>query len=302
VSTTVQVHHRCLFSFLHTDTNTANRTIIIMSADGAPSPDLARGPTYDRDEIIASMTRYYTLLSRMVSINPTDIELAPKEGRHDDDIPLEAVRLLGFNDRMIDFIRHAPFVGSNDKPVYYSTSTLNYYRHLFNYPEEEYQLDDPHMVEMWPLPEQRIPEGIVPLSRPLQGDDRGTWWLLDTNNGESVTRPGQSSAHVNTSLTLYPIGELTAHGPYLEIPSEEVPQGEEWRSARPIPATTYFDGLYDDLMSLRIVPLPGRPRDIEWDMWPTEGMRDRHRWADVSPLFTPKTRQARHRYRMLNDN
>jgi len=173
--------------------NTTNRTTIAMSTDGAPTPDITAGPAYDRDAVVASMTRYYTLLSKMVSINPADIELAPKKGRHDDEIPLEALRLLGFSDSMIDFVRHAPFVGSNDRPVYYSTSTLNYYRHLFNYPEEEYQLDDPHMVEMWPLPDQRIPEGIVPLSRPLQGDDRGTWWLLDTNNGELVVGPDQTS-------------------------------------------------------------------------------------------------------------
>ena len=172
-----------------------------MSADGIPSPGQVPGPSYNRDAIVASMLRYYELLSKMVSINSTDIDRAPREGRSDDDIPLEAVRLLGFNDRMIDFIRHAPFVGSNDRPVYYSTSTLNYYRHLFNYPEEEYQLDDPHMVEMWPLPEQRIPEGIVPLSRPLQGDDRGTWWLLDTNNGESTVVYDQSSAHLYLCLT-----------------------------------------------------------------------------------------------------
>ena len=259
-----------------------------MSTEGAPSPDIAAGPAYDRDAIVASMTRYYTLLSKMVSINPADIELAPKEGRHDDEIPLEALRLLGFSDRMIDFVRHAPFVGSNDRPVYYSTSTLNYYRHLFSYSEEEYQLDDPHMVEMWPLPEQRIPEGVVPLSRPLQGDDRGTWWLLDTNNGKLVVGIDLPLPSLYLYLTLYLAGELTAHGPYLERPSEEVPEVEEWRSARPVPATAYFEGLCDDLMSLRIVPLPGKPRDVTWDMWPTEGMRDRQRWADVSPLFSPR--------------
>lgn len=256
-----------------------------MSTKSAPSPDIAAGPIYDRDAIVTSMTRYYTLLSKMVSIKPADIELAPKEGRHDDEIPLEALRLLGFSDRMIDFVRHAPFVGSNDRPVYYSTSTLNYYRYLFNYPEEEYQLDDPHMVEMWPLPEQRIPEGIILLSRPLQGDDRGMWWLLDTNNGVLVNRRGQPSFDLCFCLTLYLVGELTAHGPYLERPAEEVPEGEEWRSARPVPATTYFEDLYDDLMSLRIVPLPGKPRDITWDMWPAKGMGDRQRWADVSSLF-----------------
>lgn len=157
-----------------------------MSANRSSPPDQAPGPTYDRDAIVASMTRYYELLSKMVGIKPADIERAPKEGRSDDDIPLEALRLLGFNDMMIDVVRHAPFVGSNHRPVYYSTCTLNYYRHLFSYPEGEYQLDDPHMVEMWPLPEQRIPEGIVPLSRHLQGDHRGTWWLLDTNSGEAT--------------------------------------------------------------------------------------------------------------------
>ncbi|KAJ4372837.1 hypothetical protein N0V86_008203 [Didymella sp. IMI 355093] len=221
------------------------------------SPDHDPSLIYNRDAIVASMTRYYSLLSLMVGIKPTDIELAPPSGRNDDDIPLETVRLLGFNDRMIDFIRHAPFVGSADRPVYYSTQTLNYYRSLFAHSEKEYMLNDPHAVEMWPFPEQRIPEGIVPLSRFLQGDDRGTWWLLDTNTGQ-----------------------LTAHGPYLERPSYEVPEDEQWRSARPVPATAYFDGLHADLLALRIVPLPGTPRDTAWDMWPTEGMRDRQRWAD----------------------
>jgi hypothetical protein len=102
----------------------------------------------------------------MVEIKPTGIERAPKEGRNDDDILLEQVRLLGFNDRMVDFIRYAPFVGNADRPVCYSTQTLNYHQYPFNCPEEEYQLDDPHMVDMWPLPEQRIPEEIVLLSRP----------------------------------------------------------------------------------------------------------------------------------------
>jgi hypothetical protein len=42
-------------------------------------------------------------------------------------------------------------------------------------------------------------------------------------------------------------------------------------------------------MSLRMVPLPGKPRDTEWDMWLTEGMRNRQRWADVSNSYSPFT-------------
>lgn len=63
-----------------------------------------------------------------------------------------------------------------------------------------------------------------------------------------------------------------------------MPLGEEWRSARPVPAIEYFDGLWEGLMALRMVPLPGLPRDVVWDMWPTEGMRERQRWADVGLL------------------
>jgi hypothetical protein len=36
--------------------------------------DQIPGSTYDRDAIIASMTRYYELLSKMVGIKPTDID------------------------------------------------------------------------------------------------------------------------------------------------------------------------------------------------------------------------------------
>jgi hypothetical protein len=154
-----------------------------MTAEPAPM-DQIPGSTYDRDDIIASMTRYYELLSKMVGIKPTDIDRAPKNGCKDEHIPLEQMRLLGFNDRMIDFVRHATFVSGSDRPVYYGTRTLNYYRHLFSHSDEEY-LDEPYVIDMWPIPEQRIPEGIIPLSRPFHDDSDGTWWLLDTSNGGS---------------------------------------------------------------------------------------------------------------------
>jgi hypothetical protein len=155
-----------------------------MSSEPVPT-DQSPTPAYDRDAIIASMTRYYTLLSKAVGIKPTAIDRAPKKGCKEEHIPLEQMRLLGFNDRMIDFVRHATFVSGSDRPVYYGTQTLNYYRYLFSHEDEEYG-GDAWEVGMWPIMEQRIAEGIVPLSRPFHDDPCGTWWLLDTSNGESV--------------------------------------------------------------------------------------------------------------------
>lgn len=144
---------------------------------------------YDRDAIIASITRYYELLSKMVAIKPRDIAYAPEGGRTDEDISIGKLRRLGLNDRAIDFVRHVPVVCSADRPVFRGTQTLAFSHYVFNeYKDDRYLLDDSSWVEMWPIPEERIPEGLLPLSHPLQGDPFGTWWLLDTNNGESAIR------------------------------------------------------------------------------------------------------------------
>ena len=150
------------------------------------TPDQNPDSSYDRDAIVASITRYYELLSKMVAIKPKHIGYAPEGGRDDDTISIEKLHRLGFNTKMIDFVQHLPFVQSADRPVFLGTETLNYYRNLFSYPEEKYDLEDPMVVEMWPIPDERIPECILPLSCPLQGNPFGTWWILDTNTGSST--------------------------------------------------------------------------------------------------------------------
>jgi hypothetical protein len=158
-----------------------------MSAVESTPPDQGPETNYNRDAIVASITRYYELLSKMVAIKPKQIGYAPEGGRDDQTIPIKKLRRLGFNDRMIDFIRHVPFVHSVNRPVFPGTETLIYHRDVFHYPVEEYDLEEPLMVQMWPMPDERIPEGILPLSSPLQGDPFGTWWMLDTKTGSSTS-------------------------------------------------------------------------------------------------------------------
>lgn len=81
------------------------------------SAEAPTAPGYDRDAIIASITRYYELLSKMVVIKPKDIAYVPEGGRTDGDIPIEKLRRLGLNDRAIDFIRYVPVVCSVDRLV-----------------------------------------------------------------------------------------------------------------------------------------------------------------------------------------
>lgn len=153
-----------------------------MSTEDSISQRQSPGPTYDRDAIVGSIKRYYELLSKMVSIRPVHIACPPEGGWGDDIVPLEKLRRLGFNDTMIDLVRHLPYVTSR-RPVFPSTQTINYFQNALSEPDEDYQLEDPNLVGLWPLPEERIPQGIVPLSKPLGGDRLGMWWLLDTNTG-----------------------------------------------------------------------------------------------------------------------
>ncbi|KAF7450355.1 hypothetical protein A1F99_049710 [Pyrenophora tritici-repentis] len=130
---------------------------LIVAESAATSPNQDAAPSYDRDAIVASIARYYELLSKMVSIKPKDIAYAGQGGRSDSMLSLSKLRLLGFNERMIDFIRHVPFSHSSDRPAFPYTTTRNYYTNLFRYPEEDYMLEDPHRTEMWPFPGVRIP-------------------------------------------------------------------------------------------------------------------------------------------------
>ncbi|KAF9873541.1 hypothetical protein CkaCkLH20_09000 [Colletotrichum karsti] len=230
-----------------------------MSTEPTTSPGLS--PIYDRDPIVASITRYYELLSKMVSIRPKHIEYPPEGDWGDDIIPLEKLRRLGFDERMIDLVRHIPYVASN-RPVFPSTQTVNYFQNVFSEPVEEFQLEDPNRVRLWPVPDERIPEGIVPLSQWLNGDKLGIWWLLDTKTGE-----------------------LTAHDAWISRPPDEVPEDEPWRTARPVPAVTYFDGLCENLRSLELVPVPGDSRGSEWGMWQPKFMRSEKWISEAQAIY-----------------
>ncbi|KAL3292969.1 Alpha beta hydrolase fold protein [Colletotrichum asianum] len=230
-----------------------------MSTEPSISQGQNHNSAYDRHNIVGSIKRYYELLSKMVSIRPEHIAYPAEGGWGDDVIPLEKLRRLGFNDTMIDLARHLPYVTSR-RPVFPSTQTINYFQNGFRGPDEDYQLRDPNLVGLWPLPEERIPQGIVPLSQPLGGDRLGTWrWI-------------------------------TAHDAHISRPEEEIPENEQWRTARPVPAVEYFDGLCQDMISLEMFPVPDDSSGSEWQVWQPKWMRAHQKWVNEAQEIYRKCR------------
>jgi hypothetical protein len=112
---------------------------------------------------------------------------------------------------------------------------------------------------------------------------------LSANNSTSGLWCSSTALLLVSNSICFAVGELTPHGPSHEW---EVPEDEEWRTSPPVPATAYFDGLCEDLISLRKIPVPGAPRWVCWEIWPLpEGEDLEHcspcnyaylTWANVS--------------------
>jgi hypothetical protein len=84
---------------------------------------------------------------------------------------------------------------------------------------------------------------------------------LNANSSTSGFWSGSTAFLLVSNSICFTVGELTPHGPSTEW---EVPEDEEWRTSPPVPATAYFDGLCEDLISLKMIPVPRGP---DWDYW-----------------------------------
>lgn len=78
------------------------------------------------------------------------------------------------------------------------------------------------------------------------------------------------------------VGEITPHTAFITRPVAEVPENEQWRTARPVPATEYFDGLARELVALELLPVPFNPGLLVWEIWHAKGHREFQVFADVS--------------------
>lgn len=240
------------------------------------SLSLAPVSGYDRNAIVAGITRYYETLAKMAWFSPKLIQYPPSGGWGDREfLPADKLRLLGFDQRVVDLLRHMPYIDideENDEvpwPVYLDNSLPE--RYLRDNPqlnddltEDEAAPEDLNAngISLWPQP---TPTGLVPLA----GGRYATWWVLDTNTGDMILFDRMK-----------------------EVPG--APDDQPWLWRRPRPAVHFFDTLCAKLMSLDLVPVP-RP-DIEEEahsIW--GGISDD--WEENGGLFDLTVEDARDIYR-----
>src|SRR5271156_4334341 len=101
-------------------------------------PQSAETPSYDREEIIATITDFYQFLSKLPWIKPVDI-LYPPEGGWPN-ITNESFAFLGKNGEVIALLRHLPYIRmdwENEYLVAPYTFPCDYRRDYFQSPSFE---------------------------------------------------------------------------------------------------------------------------------------------------------------------
>jgi hypothetical protein len=154
-----------------------SHTIITMSTSSEPpSPEL---PSYNREEIIATLTDFYEFLSKLPWLESRDI-LYPPEGGWPN-ITKENFAFLGKNEEVIALLRHLPYIRMDGKDQYvlaYSTFPCDYRRDYFQSPA--FEKDN----TPWEMPETggrfEFPSWVVPLT---YGKSHGDYLMLDTTDG-----------------------------------------------------------------------------------------------------------------------
>lgn len=232
-------------------------------------------PGYNRDAIVAGITRYYETLAKMAWFSPKLIQYPPPGGWGDRDfLPADKLRLLRFNDRVVDLLRHIPYIDMDEEsdevqwPVYLDNSIPE--RYLRDNPqlnddltEDQATPDNLAANSIFPW-HQPTPSGLVPLS----GGRYATWWALDTNTGDMILFDRMK-----------------------EVPG--APDDQPWLWRRPRPAVQFFDTLCSKLMSLDLVPVPRHDIEEAPSIW--GGISDD--WEENGGLFDLVIEDARDIYR-----
>ncbi|KAK1974249.1 hypothetical protein LZ30DRAFT_827566 [Colletotrichum cereale] len=213
-----------------------------------PPPSERRDPAtypdgYDRDVIVAGLTKYYDTLAQMAFFPASLIQHPPGDRWGDSSfLPADKTHLLGFSDRTIDLLRHLPYLDVDE------THDDNRWPVIGRSEPQRYLEDNPELNEdltadkatperlcahgLFPFPE-KIPEGLVPIAGGGgEGSDSGEWWIIDTNTG---------------TVIVYDAGNKQV---------QDAPNDQPWLWMPPRPAGMFFDALFDSLYSLDLVPLP----------------------------------------------
>ncbi|KAF6812930.1 hypothetical protein CPLU01_14787 [Colletotrichum plurivorum] len=211
-------------------------------------------PEFNPDVVANCLTRHYDLLVRMGYMPASVVQQPPAPGGvwTDAELRVDALRVMGRSEAVVDLLRRIPYLRENDAAdpveVFTETFPLRYLRdgRWFgagggSNPGSAEEIAETSMLDL----------GFAPFDGPVPADmvslthaDEGTWWVVDTREG-----------------LVYPYGtEFEDH--------EGVPEGEPWRAVQGVPVQEYFDAVYAQIGNLEVVPAP---RSGKWEARVVEG-------------------------------
>ncbi|KAI0206819.1 hypothetical protein F4808DRAFT_8412 [Astrocystis sublimbata] len=221
---------------------------------------------YDRDAIAARITKYYKLLEEMAYLDPADIQYPPPEGWNDDQLAVDILRALNRSDKVIDLLRHLPYIGrERNKPeweIYPETRPISYLRDswlLKNQTAESCADKGLHRLAIMP-DDVDWPSGMISLTFGRES----TFWIIDTDAEQ-----------------LFPVGVF--------VIDDTAPESEPWRrNGKAHDILEYLDSVHSSVYNLTLIPAP---RSGIWDprivhsLEPPEGvlvgrLLREHGWPD----------------------
>ncbi|OHE94891.1 hypothetical protein CORC01_09810 [Colletotrichum orchidophilum] len=192
--------------------------------------------TYDQNELVSLIKRFYELLVEMAHFETEHIRWPPEPlGWSDSELNVDSLRLLGRNETVIDLLRHIPYPRESGTEIHSWATAISYLREHWR-PEEHdkpgWHQKDLCMLGLAPY-DGFTPPNFICLTQ--DGSTVGTWWAIDTEQG-----------------CIYPQG-----GSYM-LYGDAPPEADEkwWLNAKAVTFAEFFNKLTDDLTSLKLVPLP----------------------------------------------
>jgi hypothetical protein len=142
-----------------------------------------RAMAYNRDIVVNCIKRHYDLLVRAAYLDPANIQYPPADGWSDEQLVVDVLRVLGRSDKVIDLLRHLPYIKDSAENfyIYHETHPMSYLRGtdlVGNLKAEECQGKDLCELLLMPVPAD-WPAGFISLSHGREG----TWWVIDTTKG-----------------------------------------------------------------------------------------------------------------------
>ncbi|KAM0273993.1 hypothetical protein ACHAQH_008050 [Verticillium albo-atrum] len=197
-----------------------------------------QSPTSIRDSLVEGLTRYYTLLTRAAYLPAEAVEYPPPGGWQPPVFPEEKLRALRYDDRVIDLLRHLPYIREEGNmqdgqwQVFDNGYQIRYLSDGYLLQQSAAQLEKKKLNKAGLSPyKAAMPGSMVAIVKARNESDK-YWWLVDLEKGEMIADHGTTQIY--------------------DASHEKMP----WLRNKAEPIAYFFDKLVHSLVTLNLVPVP----------------------------------------------